>query len=73
MTVGKAEGELWPYGGTVGAVEAYGGQHEEHGIDGVCVDEQNKVATAPAYMYEGKPHEIYDSVGKMVDATLKLC
>ena len=72
VTVGKAEGDQWPYGGTVGAIEAYGGKHEEHDIDGVCVDEENKVATAPAYMFEGKPHEIYDSVGKMIDATLKM-
>lgn len=73
VTVGRAEGEQWPYGGTVGAVKAYGGIHEETGADGVCVDRQRKVVTSCAYMFAGAPHEIYESVGLMVAETLALC
>mmetsp|Transcript_62594 Transcript_62594/g.104184 ORF Transcript_62594/g.104184 Transcript_62594/m.104184 type:complete len:254 (-) Transcript_62594:317-1078(-) len=72
VTVGQAEGNKWPYGGTVGAIENYGGKHQSRGIDGVCVDATAKVVTSPAYMYEGRPHEIYNSVGLMVKETLKL-
>ena len=72
VTVGQAEGDKWPYGGTVGAIENYGGTHEATDIEGVCVDATAKVVTSPAYMYDGKPHEIYHSVGLMVTETLKL-
>ena len=34
------------------------------------MDEENTLCTSPAYMYEGAPHEIFDSVGLMVDAVL---
>ena len=72
VTVGEAEGAKWPYGGTVGAVEAYGGTHQAAPFDGVCVDAENMVVTSPAYMYEGQPHEVFDSVGVMVSETLRL-
>ena len=72
VTVGRAEGEQWPYGGTVGAIEAYGGSHVSHAFDGVCVDEARRVVTSPAYMFDGKPHEIFESVGAMVKATIAL-
>ena len=73
VTVGCAEGKQWPYGGTVGAVKAYGGVHEETGADGVCVDASRKVVTSCVYMLAGAPHEIYESVGRMVEETLGLC
>lgn len=72
VTVGQAEGDQWPYGGTVGAIEAYGGSHVPHAFDGVCVDEACRVVTSPAYMFDGKPHEIFESVGAMVKATMAL-
>ena len=73
VTVGCAEGKKWPYGGTVEAVKAYGGVHEETSADGVCVDASRKVVTSCAYMFAGAPHEIYESVGRMVEETLGLC
>jgi enhancing lycopene biosynthesis protein 2 len=72
VTVGQPGGDGWPYGGTVDAVAAYGGKHVATGIDGVHVDATHKVVTSAAYMYEGAPHEIFDSVGRMVDEVLKL-
>ena len=47
--------------------------HEETGADGVCVDASRKVVTSCAYMFAGAPHEIYESVGRMVEETLGLC
>jgi len=72
VTVGRSEGDKWPYAGTSTAIENYGGKHVETDFDGVYVDSDAKVATACAYMYEGAPHEIYDSMGHMVRATLGL-
>ena len=53
-------------------IEAYGGTHQAAPFDGVCVDAENMVVTSPAYMYEGQPHEVFDSVGVMVSETLRL-
>merc|ERR1719502_580583 len=72
VTVGQAEGDMWPYGGTVGAIANYGGTHELKAFNEVCVDEANRVVTSAAYMYEGKPHEIHDSVGAMIKATIAM-
>ena len=58
--------------GTVQAITNYGGVHEEKEYDGVCIDADKKIVTSPAYMYDGKPHEIQDSVDNMVKATLAL-
>ena len=72
VTVGQAEGDMWPYGGTVGAIGNYGGTHESKEFNEACVATANLVVTSPAYMYEGKPHEVHDSVGAMIKATLAL-
>ena len=72
VTVGESEGAKWPYGGTVGAIEAYGGMHETRPFDGACVDRDLKLVTAPAYMYDGEPHEIHASIGGMVSSALAL-
>lgn len=72
VTVGQRDGDAWPYAGTVGAIEAFGAAHKDCDITEVCVDAQNKVVTAPAYMYDGKPHQIFDSVGNMVDELNRL-
>lgn len=73
VTVGSsAESAKWPYAGTAGAIENYGGQHVDTDIDGFHVDSAAKVATSACYMYDGAPHEIYDSMGHVVRATLDM-
>lgn len=72
VTVGNKGGDEWPYQGTIDQIESLGATHKATDIQGVCVDSGNKLATAPAFMYEGPFHEIHDSVGKMVDETLKM-
>jgi enhancing lycopene biosynthesis protein 2 len=74
VTVGSGnveDEENWPYAGTVGQIEELGCTHVENDITGVTVDGGNKIVTSPAYMYNGKPHEIFDSVGLMVEGVLK--
>ena len=47
--------------------------HIEHcEVSEVCVDEENKVVTSPAFMYNGKFHEIQDGVSNMVNAVLNM-
>lgn len=70
---GEDEGsDEWPYAGTAAAIKSVGATHVVKKYDEVCVDEDKRVVTAPAYMYAGKPHEIDDSVKAMIDSILKL-
>jgi enhancing lycopene biosynthesis protein 2 len=72
VTVGQASGEKWPFGGTAEAIGAYGGTHVPTEIGGVHVDAAHKVVTSAAFMYDGAFHEVFDSVGRMVEETLKM-
>ena len=74
LTVGSedTEDERWPYAGTAGQIKELGATHVATDIGGVAVDEYRKIVTSPAYMYEGAPHEVFDSVGLMVEGVLGL-
>lgn len=72
LTVGMGEGDQWPYAGTVQQLQQLGVTAVPCGIDGVVTDADNRLVTAPAYMYEGKPHEVFDNVEKFVHAVLQM-
>ena len=38
----------------------------------VCIDEKNKIITSPAFMYNGKFHEIQDGVSNFINQLLKM-
>ena len=59
----KEEG--WPYAEAVDVGESFGNEMVFPHIDGVCHDNANKIVTAPVYMYDGTPVEIFESVRKM--------
>jgi enhancing lycopene biosynthesis protein 2 len=66
VTVGEA-------GGAADAINAVGGRHVEKPVTEACVDEANRIATTPAYMYgEATPYEVFTGIGEMIDATLSL-
>jgi len=71
LTVGSSEpSPQWPYSGTAGQIQGLGCTHVDTAVDGVVVDKKNNLITSAAYMYEGAPHEIFDSVGNMVREVL---
>ena len=75
LTLGRREtkdGETgkWPYATTIDKAEEFGANMVECGVDEVCVDEENKIVTTPAFMYEGEFHEIHDGINKMVNTLL---
>lgn len=74
VTVGndKDEDGNWPYAGTAGGIEEMGAKHIVRGPQQAYIDEKNKIVTAPAYMYNGDPMEIFESVKAMCDGVLKL-
>jgi enhancing lycopene biosynthesis protein 2 len=61
----------WPYAGAAAAVKAMKGNHLVTDIDGVCVDEENNIVTAPAFMCETDIHLVHDSVARMVETVLQ--
>ena len=45
---------------------------EEKSVAEVCVDAENKIVTTPAYMFNGKFHEIQDGVTAMINELMKM-
>jgi len=73
VTLGNNGAESdWPYQGAIEAAKSFGANVKLMNVDEVCVDEKNKVVTSPAYMYNGKFHEIQDGVSKMVEHLVKM-
>jgi len=73
LTLGNTGAESdWPYQGSIEAAKSFGANMELKNVDEVCVDAKNKLVTSPAYMYNGKFHEIQDGVTKMVGELVKL-
>ncbi|KAM5126415.1 glutamine amidotransferase-like class 1 domain-containing protein 3, mitochondrial [Mantella aurantiaca] len=73
VTVGSdKECEKWPYAGTAGAIKQLGCKHINKQVDEVHVDTKNKLVTTCAFMSASPLHEVFDGVGEMVAALLKL-
>lgn len=75
VTVGNDEDNDkgdWPYAGTAGAIQEMGAKHVVRGPTQTHTDEKHKIVTAPAYMYNGEPAVIFESVKNMCDDVLKL-
>jgi enhancing lycopene biosynthesis protein 2 len=75
ITMGMESGEDFPHSWAIPAAQAMGATHvpvNKPATDAV-VDFDNKVVSCVAYMYSGKPHEIYDtSVGNLIDEVVKM-
>lgn len=74
LTLGKADdgSGKWPHADAIEAAKGQGATLVDKGVDEVHIDTANKIVTSPAFMYDGKYHEIQDGVGKMVAAVLSL-
>jgi len=73
LTLGNCGPEdQWPYQGSIEAAKSFGANMELKNIDEICVDSTNKLVSAPAYMFNGKFHEVQDSVTNMVNALFKM-
>ena len=56
--------------GTAEAIAAMGGKNEEREVTDIAIDEDRKVISAPAYMCDASPFEVYTGIEKLVAATL---
>lgn len=54
------------------AVENMGGEHQDRGVDDICVDAANKLVTTPAYMLASNIHEASKGIFALVDELLSM-
>jgi enhancing lycopene biosynthesis protein 2 len=57
---------------TANAINTMGATHVPRSVTESYTDEANRVVTTPAYMCDAKPHEIFEGIGKMVDAVVAM-
>lgn len=74
VTLGKQDDGKgsWPHAGAIDAAKAMGANVELKNVNEACVDEKNLIVTTPAFMYNGKFHEIQDGIGVMIQKLLSL-
>ncbi|XP_046997509.1 ES1 protein homolog, mitochondrial-like [Schistocerca americana] len=74
VTLGKQDDGKgsWPHAGAIDAAKAMGANIEFKNVTDACVDEKNLIVTTPAFMYNGKFHEIHDGIGVMIQKLLSL-
>lgn len=72
ITLGD-KGDCWPYAGTIDVAEGFGANCVLMGQDGVSVDEENRIVTAPAFMKDQSNYfEIYTNIREMVRRSAEL-
>ena len=60
-------------GAAADAVAKMGAKHEARKVTEACIDENARVATAPAYMDDAaNPWQVYEGIGRMIEATMKM-
>ena len=58
---------------TAKAIETMGSTHSDQPVTDACVDNANRLVTAPAYMFGDAPiHEVHEGSGQMIERTLEL-
>uniref|UniRef100_A0A8C4NIU8 Glutamine amidotransferase class 1 domain containing 3 n=1 Tax=Eptatretus burgeri TaxID=7764 RepID=A0A8C4NIU8_EPTBU len=74
LTVGheSEEGGLWPHAAAAGAVKTMGAKHVPKEVTEAHVDSHNKVVSTPAFMCETDIHHVFDGIGSLVEAVLRL-
>lgn len=58
---------------TAAAISKMGSHNIVKPVTEAAVDEANRLATAPAYMYgDATPHQVYEGIGRMIEQTLAM-
>lgn len=65
LTIGTDEG-------TARVLESLGAKHENHPPEEICLDEENKVVTTPAYMLAQGPAQVWAGIERLVQAVLSM-
>lgn len=57
---------------TASAIEQMGSKHQDRPTEEICIDEENRIVSTPAYMSAQRIHQVYDGIGKLVDKVLEM-
>lgn len=57
---------------TAAAIEKMGARHQNRPTEEICVDEDNRIVSTPAYMSAQRIHQVYEGIGKLVDEVLSM-
>jgi enhancing lycopene biosynthesis protein 2 len=57
---------------TAAALESMGARHEKRPTEEICVDEDRRIVTTPAYMTAERIGQVYEGIGKLVDRVLAM-
>ncbi len=57
---------------TAAAIEKMGCRHHERATEELCVDEDHRIVSTPAYMSAQRIGQVYEGIGRLVDKVLEL-
>lgn len=69
---GEGDESDWPYQGAIEVAKGFGANMELKDVEEVCVDTENKIITSPAFMFNGKFHQIQDGVSNMITELMNM-
>jgi enhancing lycopene biosynthesis protein 2 len=58
--------------GTAAKIEQMGGAHEPHATEDICVDDEHRIVSTPAYMSAQRIGQVYDGIGRLIDQVLAM-
>lgn len=58
--------------GTAQAIEKMGSRHMNRPTEEICVDDEHRIVSTPAYMSAQRIHQVYEGVGRLVDKVLSM-
>lgn len=79
LTLGKikhlSENEtknVFPYSGSILAARKMGADTQECDVNEICVDNEHRLVTTPAFMKNASFHEVFDGVGLMIEKVIQM-
>lgn len=58
--------------GTAQAIDKMGGKHESRRTEEICVDEEHRIVSTPAYMSAQRIGQVFEGIGQLVARVLQL-
>jgi enhancing lycopene biosynthesis protein 2 len=57
---------------TASAIEKMGSRHQNRATEDICIDEQSRIVSTPAYMSAQRISQVFVGIGKLVDRVLEM-
>jgi enhancing lycopene biosynthesis protein 2 len=57
---------------TAAAIATMGSTNVARSVTEAYTDDVHRIVTTPAYMFEARPHEVFEGIGRMVEGVVKL-